>query len=224
MIFHMVRFSEFLPNNNEIETIIFDLFRNYMSSVQHSAYNELVSHIKTFDKSASQISKSLTEVNKSSSESSSGSESEEEASEADKKKKKKTFKNFFKKLKIEKKKKKNKLATSNSQEEVMKIFDVAKKVVSILNKIQVVEFLFDRIVSNRILLNERVISVTKNEIRSFCQELEEQFYEVMEKLIQFYSSKMTEKNVADKNAVFLVPSVETCALLNILGMFWLRID
>jgi hypothetical protein len=60
--------------------------------------------------------------------------------------------------------------------------------------------------------------VIKKEIRSFCQELEEQFYSVMEKLIQFYSSKVIIKNVTSKDSEFPVPSIETCGLLNILGL------
>jgi hypothetical protein len=53
MLFHLVRLSEFLPNNQEIENIFKDLFNNYMNSIQHSVYNELLKHIKMFDKSSS---------------------------------------------------------------------------------------------------------------------------------------------------------------------------
>jgi hypothetical protein len=123
-------------------------------------------------------------------------------------------------LKLDKKKKskdEKMLQSSNSQEEVTQIFDVAKKIVSIFNKIRIVEFLFDIVVSSKIMINSRSNAVIRNEILSFCKELEEQFYSVMEKLIQFYAFKVSEKNVTSKDAVFLVPSVETCALLNILG-------
>jgi hypothetical protein len=110
------------------------------------------------------------------------------------------------------------LQSSNSQEEVAKIFEVAKKIVSILNKIQIIEFLFDCIVGSRIIINREMNPLVKKEIRSFCQELEEQFYAVMNKLIQFYSSKIVDKDVTSKEAEFPVPSIETCGLLNILGI------
>lgn len=87
---------------------------------------------------------------------------------------------------------------------------------SILNKVQVIEFMFDCVVGSRVLLNSKINARIKKDLRSFCQELEEQFYTVMEKMVQFYSVKIVDKSVESKDAVFAVPSVETCTLLNFL--------
>lgn len=148
---------------------------------------------------------------------SSDSQNESKRSDAERKKKKKSFKNFFKKLKIDKKRKGEKLQSSNSQEEVNRIFDVAKKIVSIFNKVQVVEFLFAAVAGQGVLSHAKANAQIQKEVRAFCKELEEQFYSVMGKLVGFYSQRVSEKSVSGKDAVFLVPSVETCALLNILG-------
>ena len=137
-----------------------------------------------------------------------------------KKKKKQSFKNFFKKLKIETKKNEKKSnSISENQEEINRIFDVGKKIVSILNKIQIIDFIFERLINLNLIKNKNFNENIKKEIKSFCQELEQQFYNVMEKIIQFYSQKISEKVVDKKNSTFDSPSMETFGLLNILGEF-----
>ena len=146
--------------------------------------------------------------------------------ESKKKKKKQTFKNFFMKLKIDKKSKKENQKSSSEEDilELNNIFDVAKKIISIFNKIQIIDFFFKRICETQIVLNTEVNESLKLEIKSFCSELEEHFYGVMEKLVMFYSNKISEADVESKNVPYVMPSMETCGLLNILGMnFYLSI-
>ena len=56
MLFRLIRLCEFLPNNKEIETICYDLFKNYINKIQDSVYSELLNHIKGFNQATSLIS------------------------------------------------------------------------------------------------------------------------------------------------------------------------
>lgn len=57
MLFQMVKLSEFLPNNQEIERICYDVFDKYVKSIQSSVYDELLSHVKAFQDSANHFCK-----------------------------------------------------------------------------------------------------------------------------------------------------------------------
>jgi flagellar hook-basal body complex protein FliE len=133
---------------------------------------------------------------------------------------KQTFKNFFKKLNIETKKSKKEskqMDIGDSMPEINKIFDIGKKIVSILNKIQILDFFFSRICEMKVVTHEENNKLVRLDIKRFLNELEQQLYGVIEKIVDYYRVKVTEIDVSSKNFTFTMPSIETCGLLNILG-------
>ena len=134
---------------------------------------------------------------------------------------KQTFKNFFKKISIETKKSKKEskqFDIGENMAEITKIFDIGKKIISILNKIQILDFFFNRCCQLGILNIEETSNIVRLDIKRFLNELELQFYSVIEKIIDYYKKKVNEYEVTSKNFTYTMPSIETCGLLNILGI------
>lgn len=59
MLSQMIRLSEFLPNNQEIERICYELFDKYIGAIQMSVYDELLGHVKVFQESSTFFCKSM---------------------------------------------------------------------------------------------------------------------------------------------------------------------
>lgn len=141
--------------------------------------------------------------------------------EKKKKKKKQTFKNFFKKLKIDKKKKKkkeeNKPTEAENREEVNRIFEICRQIIAILNKLQIVNFLYERVLSLGVVQGNNKTEIVRKEIKALCADMENNFYSVATSLIGHYGEKISAKEVDEKTENFIVPTMETCGLLNILG-------
>lgn len=140
-----------------------------------------------------------------------------------KKQKKQTFKNFFKKLKIDKKKKKKKEeikpTETENREEVNRIFEICRQIIAILNKLQIVNFLFERILTLGIVQQSKTCEVVRKEIKVLCADMENNLYSVASTLIGYYGEKISAKQVDSSRENFIVPTIETCGLLNILGTF-----
>ena len=143
--------------------------------------------------------------------------------ESKKKKKKQTFKNFFKKLKIDKKKKKKKEeikpTETENREEVNRIFEICRQIIAILNKLQIVNFLFERVLTLKIVQQSKNSEVVRKEIKVLCADMENNLYTVASTLIGYYGEQISSKQVDSSRENFIVPTMETCGLLNILGIF-----
>ena len=90
--------------------------------------------------------------------------------------------------------------------------------IDFLNKIQILDFFFNRCCQLGILNIEETSNIVRLDIKRFLNELELQFYSVIEKIIDYYKKKVNEYEVTSKNFTYTMPSIETCGLLNILGI------
>lgn len=52
-LFGLMKISDMIQNNIEIENLILNLFQTYTNTIQHSVYSELMTHITALNKSSS---------------------------------------------------------------------------------------------------------------------------------------------------------------------------